>query len=280
MKLVCKIAHFGIFGSSNSTFHVCICLINMKKLFFTILIFALAVVSSVANPVSGESLNYRVMYKWGLVNKQAGIVNLSTHRSGPGTIKAKLTARSDKWADAFYAVRDTLLGEMNASTMEPSYYEKITHEGGEYKRDLITYQRKGDNVTARCQRWKQKSSKKPVTFSEKALEADGLTLDMLSSFYYMRMLDYKNMKPGEKKVLTVFSGKRKETLTITYLGIEDVTIDKVIYPAYKISFTFTGEGKKKTSDDMEAWISTEGDKIPLKLEGKLPVGKVQCFYVK
>ena len=31
---------------------------------------------------------------------------------------------------------------------------------------------------------------------------------------------------------------------------------------------------------MEAWISTAPDRIPLKLEGKLPVGKVQCFYMK
>lgn len=152
--------------------------------------------------------------------------------------------------------------------------------GGEYKRDLITYTRNGRHVKANCHRWKKKDKKKPLTESAIELEADGLTLDMLSSFYYMRSLDYASMKPGDKKTLNVFSGKRKELLTITYHGMEDVTIDKTVYPAYKISFSFTGEGGKKTSDDMEAWISTAAGKIPLKLEGKLPVGKVQCFYVK
>ena len=88
------------------------------------------------------------------------------------------------------------------------------------------------------------------------------------------------MKPGDKKELTVFSGKRKEKLTITYHGLENVNIDKTEYPAYKISFSFTAEGGKKSSDDMEAWISTASGHIPLKLEGKLPVGKVQCFYMK
>jgi hypothetical protein len=233
-----------------------------------------------ADMTGGESVNYRVMYKWGLVNKQAGRVNLSTRRAGSGAIDARLVARSEKWADAFYSVRDTLLGRMNIATMEPSYYEKITHEGGEYKRDLINYTRKGNHVSATCKRWKQKSKKKPLTESEIKLEAEGLTLDMLSSFYYMRSLDYAAMKPGDKKGLTVFSGKRKERLTITYHGRENVKIDKEEYPAYKISFSFTGEGGKKTSDDMEAWISTAPDRIPLKLEGKLPVGKVQCFYMK
>lgn len=154
-------------------------------------------------------------------------------------------ARSEKWADAFYSVRDTLLGRMNIATMEPSYYEKITHEGGEYKRDLINYTRKGNHVSATCKRWKQKSKKKPLTESEIKLEAEGLTLDMLSSFYYMRSLDYAAMKPGDKKGLTVFSGKRKERLTITYHGRENVKIDKEEYPAYKISFSFTGEGGKR-----------------------------------
>ncbi len=36
----------------------------------------------------------------------------------------------------------------------------------------------------------------------------------------------------------------------------------------------------KTSDDMEAWIAAGSSRIPLKLEGKLPVGKVHCIYVK
>lgn len=251
----------------------------MKKFLLALFLTAGMALCGHARVSDGESINYRVMYKWGLVNKQAGRVNLSTRRADAGSIKAKLTARSEKWADAFYSVRDTLLGQMNIVTMEPSYYEKITHEGGEYKRDLINYTRRGNHVSAVCQRWKQKSKKQDLTRSEISLEAEGLTLDMLSSFYYMRSLDYAAMKSGDKKELTVFSGKRKERLTITYHGREDVKIDKTVYPAYKISFSFTGEGGKKSSDDMEAWISTATDRIPLKLEGKLPVGKVQCFYV-
>lgn len=252
----------------------------MRKLLFTLIFAASLGFQCLAQAVSGESINYRVMYKWGLVNKKAGMVNLSTHRTGASTIDAKLVARSEKWADAFYAVRDTLLGSMNISTLEPSYYEKITHEGGEYKRDYIKYSRSGNHVSATCQRWKQKSKKDEISHSEITLEAEGLTLDMLSSFYYMRSLGYASMKPGHRTELTVFSGKRKELLTITYHGTETIKIDKTEYPAYKISFSFTGEGGKKTSDDMEAWISTASNRIPLKLEGKLPVGKVQCFYVK
>ncbi|MDE5573507.1 MAG: DUF3108 domain-containing protein, partial [Muribaculaceae bacterium] len=44
-------------------------------------------------------------------------------------------------------------------------------------------------------------------------------------------------------------------------------------------FTFTSEknGKVKTSDDLYAWISTDSNRMPLKMEGKLPVGTVKAF---
>lgn len=231
-----------------------------------------------AKPV--ESLNYRVMFKWGLVNKQAGTVNLSTFsKNGGSRFEAILTAKSAKWADHFYEVRDTLKGEMNASTVEPSFYEKISHEGGHFKHDRLTYTRSGSHVKADCHRIDQPKPGKPAEESSITLEAEGLTLDMLSSFYYMRRIDYESMKPGETKVLTVFSGTKKETLTISYDGVDDVEIDGEKMPAYRIKFRFTGKGGKKTSDDMYAWISTGEGGIPLKLVGKLPVGQVQCYYI-
>lgn len=251
---------------------------NIIRLLTTVIIaVGLHLSAASATPFAGESLNYRVMYKWGLVNKQAGRVNIRTIDKGD-TFNSVLTARTEKWADKFYEVRDTLLGTLNALTLEPSCYDKITHEGGKYKRDQITYQRSGNSVSGHCVRTRQKKSDSPLTKTEITLTSTGLTLDMLSAFYYMRSINYPSMTSGQKKTLTVFSGKRKETLTITYLGKTTIEIDDQQRPCYHITFRFTGEGGKKTSDDMDAWISTDASHIPLKLEGKLPVGKVQCFY--
>ncbi|MDE6396058.1 MAG: DUF3108 domain-containing protein, partial [Muribaculaceae bacterium] len=58
---------------------------------------------------SNEALNYKVMYKWGLVHKQAGHATLSLKKSGDEYV-TNLTASSEKWADRFYKVRDTLSG--------------------------------------------------------------------------------------------------------------------------------------------------------------------------
>lgn len=249
----------------------------MKKIILTLFLI-IGIVAGAKNPApNGESLNYRVMYKWGLINKKAGTVNLKVRYGSNDSFSALLTARSEKWADKVYMVRDTLIGNMSLSTCEPTLYEKITHEGGEYKHDMITYKRSGGKTTGHCVRNQQKKPGKPMTTRELTLESNDLTLDMLSAFYYMRSIKYEQMSPGKSLKLTVFSGKRKETLTITYHGKANINVDNKAYSTFHITFKFTGDGGKKTSDDMDAWISTDTARVPIKLEGNLPVGKVQCY---
>ncbi len=234
--------------------------------------------TSIATDFTEESVKYRVMYKWGLINTKAGTATLSIKDDGD-FYQASLTAKSESWADKFYKVRDTLLGTIDKEKIIPYYYEKIAHEGGEFNRDIINYTRMNDTVTAHCIRYRQKDEDAPIKKSEITHIATGFTVDMLSVFYYMRTLNYPTMKNGEETKINIFSGKHKELLSIKYKGVETIEIEDKYYPCFHITFTFTSDGKKKTSDDMDAWISTSSNRIPLKLEGKLPVGKVQCYYV-
>lgn len=236
--------------------------------------------ASAVSPQIGESINYRVMYKWGLVNKQAGTVNLSVH-PGPssGEFTGLLTAKSAPWADKLYKVRDTLRGNISRATLEPSIYEKISHEGSDHRHDVVKYSRNGSAVKAHCTRTKLDGKGNVKETTEIDLEASGLTIDMLSAFYYMRSINYNKMKPGESITINVFSGKRKELLTITYDGPETIELDDKQVNTIHIRFKFTGKGGKKTSDDMDAWLSTDAAHIPLKMVGKLPVGQIQCYYM-
>ena len=245
----------------------------------TLLLMAASASGAGKAPSTGESLNYRVMYKWGLVNKQAGTVNLSVNPAKSSSdFTGLLTAKSAPWADKLYKVRDTLRGTINRLSLEPSIYEKMSHEGGDHRHDVVRYSRSGSKVSAHCTRTKLDGNGNPKESTTIDLEAEGLTLDMLSAFYYMRSLDYAKMEPGATTTLNVFSGKRKELLTITYAGKVTIELDGAEVTTYHIRFKFTGKGGKKTSDDMDAWLSTDQGHIPLKMVGKLPVGQVQCYY--
>lgn len=230
--------------------------------------------------VPAETITYDVMYKWGLINKKAGSATLTTDPNASAKeFKAMLTAASAPWADKFFLVRDTLKGTIDKTTFFPSYYEKISHEGGAFDHDILKYNRSGNTVTAHANMWRKRKKETEIRrIDDMTHTADGLTMDMLSAFYYMRQIPYADMKQGESVTLNVFSGKKKEILTIHYQGRDDVELNKKKYPCYHITFTFTTAGGKTSSDNMDAWISTAPDRLPLLLEGKLPVGKVRALY--
>lgn len=222
-----------------------------------------------------EDLNYMIMYKWGLVNKDAASAVLSL-RSDGNHYYAKLSARTLPWADKIFMVRDTLKSTMLREGCLPELYTKISHEGSRYGRDVVRYERNGDEVTGYAERWKSKNGG-PVITSETVLHATGRTVDMLSVFYYLRTLDFESMRPGEVVSMNVFSGKSVEQLTVRYDGIEDIKLGKYRWRTFHLSFTFTQNGKV-SSDAMETWISTDATRIPVQLEGQLPLGKVRAYF--
>lgn len=252
----------------------------MKTLFKVIILTFMALLNvrpAMSSDFGNERLNYVVTYKWGLIQKDAGTATLELKNHGNNYL-ISLMARSKPWADKIYQVRDTLLGTVEKNGFKPLTYTKIAHEDGKYSRDDLTYSYNGNTVDGHAKRIKI-NKKGEVSRNEKKLSATGRTFDMLSVFYFLRTIDYSHLDAGKEVVATVFSGSKAEKLTIKCEGVETIKLrDKSKREAYHIKFRFTTEGQKKSSDDIDAWISTDSRHIPLLVEGSLPVGKVKCFY--
>lgn len=226
---------------------------------------------------SDEELHYKVLFKWGLVNKTAGTATLRmTSNPKTDTYRAVLTARSEPWADRIYSLRDTLTSVMQRSNLVPKFYERIAHENGRYERDRIEFTRLNNEFSATCTRTRRKKQDTETTTSTNQLSATGMTVDFISAFYYLRSLDFTSMLPEHTVTINIFSGKHKELLRFRYKGIESIDIDGKRRNAFKVEFTFTSDGKKETSDPITAWITSDGQRIPLQIRGKLPVGSIVC----
>lgn len=225
-----------------------------------------------------ESLNYVISYKWGLIHKDAGTATLTLKNNGD-VFSLKLTGKSKPWADNFYQVRDTLTGTIRKAGFKPLSYTKIAHEDGKYSRDDLVYSYHGNVVEGNAHRVKV-NKKGERSESSKSFSAEGKVFDMLSVFYFLRTIDYSLLSQGEEITTTMFSGSKMEALTIRCVGTEDVKLrDKTKMEAFHIKFRFTTEGKKKSSDDIDTWISTDPSHIPLMIVGSLPVGQIRCVYL-
>lgn len=236
-----------------------------------------ALSTSGATAFNNESLRYVISYKWGMIHKDAGDATLSLRRQG-NRYDVMLAAQTKPWADKVYRVRDTLLGSIRVSDLKPLSYTKITHEKNKYGRDEIIYTVSGNTTTGKAKKHRVKNGVTKVT--ENTMSATGPVYDMLSVFYYLRKLDYAQLNKNKIYTATVFSGSKKETVKIRSLGLERIKLkDKSEREAYHIKFNFTSDGGKKTSDDIDTWISTDSSHIPLYLVGKLPLGEVRAYFV-
>ena len=245
----------------------------MKKFYIVMMLMVAMVLPQQvkARDFSNETLNYEVVYHWGMIWKHAADATLSTRKTKDGYY-AQLTGKTRSWADKVYPVRDTLKCTMDKN-LKPLRYEKLTHEKDYYARDVIKFSYNYSHTSAHCTRYR-KSGTTSIDLSAKSQ-----AYDMVSVFYMLRNLDFDELSRNKNYTTVIFSGKEKEYLTINYKGIETIKMrDGTKRKAHSITFRFTQKGGKQSSDDLKAWMSTDDSRIPLLLVGKLPVGEVKCYY--
>lgn len=248
----------------------------MKPKYICFITFILLVFFSLGAQTT-EKLNYVVTYKWGLIQKDAGDAEITTAPHANG-YQFKLTAKTKPWADHLYKVRDTLISVVDKQTLFPYHYTRIAHEKDRYSRDDISFNHSGEKVKGVAKKVRERKDG-TINKTEKELEGLSPTFDLLSVFFFLRNIDYANLAKGEKITSTIFSGDQVEKLTVSCLGKEEVKLkDKSKHEAWHIVFKFTSKGGTKSSDDIDCWISTNPQHIPLLVIASLPIGHVRINY--
>ena len=103
---------------------------------------------------------------------------------------------------------------------------------------------------------------------------------MLTVFYYLRILDYSRLAPNTLISIPIFTGRKLITMLVRYKGETNVKLrNKSQFPSYRLNLSFVNDDSFKEDDDpIEVWLSADSQKIPLKVEGKLPIGSLQAEY--
>lgn len=224
---------------------------------------------------SDETLKYVVTYKWGLIHKDAGDATLTLRRHGDH-YNLRLVGTTKRWADRIYRVRDTLYSTIRVKDLKPVSYTKKMHEGKCHDIDKISFSYNGNTTIGKATLHRTKDGV-PVV-KKNTLTANGPVFDFLSIFYYIRKLNYAQLDKYKSYTAITFSGSKKETVKIRSIGKEKLKMrDKTEREAYHIKFNFTQDGGRKSSDDIDAWISTDSRHIPLYLVGKLPIGEIRVY---
>lgn len=241
----------------------------MKKqilLFFTL--FFLAVTNGQENLVafkSGELLRYKMSYSGFLRAGTAVLEVKETELYGKKVFHTKGTGWTSGMIKWFFSVDDNYESYFDKDTVKPYLFKRKIDEGG-YKKHRITsfnYETK-------------KAYVQDFTLQKDTSVVFSNVQDILSSFYYLRNRDVKNMKEGEEIAIDMFLDSQVYPFKLRFLGRETLKtkfgkIKTLIFrPLVQSGRVF------KAQESVTLWITDDANKIPIKMKADLAVGSLRA----
>lgn len=215
---------------------------------------------------SGEKLRYRITYGVMDAGEAVLTVNETSKKGANGRplYHVKGEGKTLGAFNLFYKVEDVYESYIDKSGAFPWKFKRDVNEGG-YKIN---------------QEYTFKQDKQKVVTEGKEYKVPLGIQDMISSFYYARTLDFKNMKPGDETEFKCFMDGEVWPLKVRFVGIEEIKIRKGKFECLKFQ-PVVQEGRYfENDDDVEFWVTNDSNRIPVLVKAKIPVGTLKMHLVE
>jgi hypothetical protein len=207
----------------------------------------------------GEELSYKL--KYGILTGAEATLRVEDGGqkiNGHSSYHISATGKTAGTFDVFYKVRNQYDSYIDKTTLLPYYYTENRREGGYRHTDNVTFNHQEGKVTA-----------DKGTFPFK-----GKIFDFVSAYYFARNLDISQLKIGDKLDMPYFLEDGIHTLSITYMGKEQVKCSMGTFNCLKFNPTIIPGRIFKKDSKLYLWITDDGNRIPVKAHVGLVVGSV------
>ncbi|WP_379926572.1 DUF3108 domain-containing protein [Mariniflexile jejuense] len=217
---------------------------------------------------AGEKLVYTTSYNMSGVLTDIAQVTMEASEvktSKSTLLRLKCTAATySKW-DNFFKIRDLYESYVNPSNLTPYLYNRDINEGSYFKNMKYTFSNSSNTV-------KSVMKKKNNYVEEKTVKINSGTKDIVSTLYYMRTLDYKNMPVGTKKTFTILFDNEEIKGILTYLGKETLSTAIGKKECYKLAVGSSEANVLQGKNSNYIWLTADENKIIVYGKFKIPVG--------
>ncbi len=240
----------------------------MKKLLILLLV-SMSMTLSAAVFMDGEKLTFNV--KYGIVSAAEATLEASPSvYQGTPVWHLSTNARTHKFFDNFFKVRDRVESWWNKETMLPFKFTKNLQEGKYRQHRVHIYNHENSQTT--YQKWSFRNNR----FDNEVMDMPADTQDILSAFYYVRHQKlvpgkslYLNITADGRNMYTEVAVHRKETVNTIFGKVECLVIEPKL----------AGEAVFKQTGRILIWLTNDRYKIPVKLESKVSFGSFTASLV-
>lgn len=209
----------------------------------------------------GEKLSYVLHYGW--LNAGVATVELKESPSdmlGRKVLYASAQGNSVGAFNTFFKVRDLYETRFDQQGVFPWIFTRRCDEGGYIINQDYTY---------------LQTQRKVTTQEKKSFDVPPYAQDMISAFYYARTWDLSNVQPGQEFAMDVFIDNEIWPLKMKFVGNETIKIRNGKYRCLKFQPMVQKGRIFKDNDDLNVWVTDDGNRIPVLVQAKILVGSIK-----
>lgn len=217
----------------------------------------------------GETITYKVYYNWNFVWLSAGEVTFRVYDEGD---EYHLAVRGSTYSsyEWFFTVRDNYDTYVNKVNLLPRLAIRDIREGNYTMYERVTFNQGARSATS----FRGKTRDEADT---KRIGLNGCMHDILSIVYYLRNVNFDNLRPGAEIPISFYLDREQYPISVSYLGMEEATRVKGMgrYRTHKFSPQLIAGEVFKEGDEMSVYVSDDRNRIPVLIESPVSVGSVK-----
>ena len=218
---------------------------------------------------NGEYLKYKIHY--GLLN--AGFASVELEKSDQ-TNDSLFHAIGLGWTTGMvgfvFPVEDRYESYFSSINLKPNHFIRKVSEGG-YTQDKEVF------FDFNTHQAKEINHKKDT---EKSFFIQNNVQDMISSFYYMRNVDFENLSENDSISVNMFFDGKMNPIKLIVLGRETIKSKFGKIKTIKVRPLVLKGRVFEDEENVTLWISDDLNKIPIKIKASLLVGAAKAELVE
>ncbi|BBO84737.1 hypothetical protein DSCO28_53030 [Desulfosarcina ovata subsp. sediminis] len=209
----------------------------------------------------GERLTF--VLKWTVIPAGEAVLEVlpQEQMAGQDVYHFVLTARSNAFVDAFYAVRDRIDAWADTKMQRSLLYRKKQHEGSTRRDITVSF----DWEAMHAQYVNHGDARDPIPITAG-------TFDPLAIFYWSRAVDLSVGSPIQRPVT---DGKKHVVGFAHVVDREHITVPAGTFDTFLIEPDLTHVGgvfEKSRDAKIQLWVTADHRRLPVKLKSKVVVG--------
>ena len=223
----------------------------------------------------GEHIEYLVHY--GLIN--AGVANVDVdHKhyllNNRVCYKVDVVGKTLGVAGVLAKVNDTWRTYIDTAAFIPHRFYRDIEEGSYRRKELTDFNPLNNTAELKYEEYGEKDPPEKRKKGKKNFTTPDYVQDLISGYYYIRMLDLDKMKDGEVFTVPGLLEDQLYTLKIRYKGKEEVKTKFGKINAHRLVPIMPENGMFSGENSVRFWVSDDKNRVPVKIETDMFIGKV------